>query len=150
MRVMRGLVAGAAGVTALNAATHLDMAVRARPASDTPERSVRRMADLAHIDLGHGERADNRVTGLGALLGAVVGISAAVGYTVLAPGRAPWPVAAAALTGVALIVGNGPMTALGITDPRSWSARDWAADVAPHIAYGVAAATALRLSDREK
>jgi hypothetical protein len=25
---------------------------------------------------------------------------------------------------------------MGTTDPRSWSAQDWAADVIPHLAFG--------------
>ena len=35
------------------------------------------------------------------------------------------------------------MTALGITDPRQWSATDWASDVVPHVAYGDVAANVL-------
>lgn len=31
---------------------------------------------------------------------------------------------------------DGVSTALGATDPRSWAAADWAADVVPHLAYG--------------
>jgi hypothetical protein len=43
---------------------------------------------------------------------------------------------------IAMLAGNGPMTVLGVTDPRSWGGVDWAADVLPHLAYaGVAAAT---------
>ena len=33
-------------------------------------------------------------------------------------------------------------TALGVTDPRSWGAVGWASDLFPHLAYGLAAATA--------
>jgi len=36
-----------------------------------------------------------------------------------------------------LVAANGPMTVLGITDPRTWSATDWVSDVVPHLAYGV-------------
>lgn len=36
-RFLHGLAAGAAGTTALNAVTYLDMALRGRPASTTPE-----------------------------------------------------------------------------------------------------------------
>ncbi|MCP9968874.1 hypothetical protein LUX57_29935 [Actinomadura madurae] len=46
-RLTRGLAAGAAGTTALNLVTYLDMAVRGRPASSTPEQSVERLADVA-------------------------------------------------------------------------------------------------------
>ena len=36
-----GAAAGAAGTTALNFLTYVDMAVRGRPASSTPEKTVR-------------------------------------------------------------------------------------------------------------
>ena len=42
--LVRGAVAGAAGTTALNAATYLDMALRARPASETPQHAVDEIA----------------------------------------------------------------------------------------------------------
>jgi hypothetical protein len=37
---------------------------------------------------------------------------------------------------------NGPMTALGVTDPRTWAAADRVADVVPHLAYGLVTAAA--------
>jgi hypothetical protein len=38
------------------------------------------------------------------------------------------------------------MTALGISDPRTWAAKDWVSDIVPHLAYGmVTAATLNRL-----
>jgi hypothetical protein len=43
--VVDALLAGAAGTAALNAVTYADMAVRGRAASQTPQRSVRRLAD---------------------------------------------------------------------------------------------------------
>ena len=30
-----------------------------------------------------------------------------------------------------------PSVALGTTDPRSWSAPSWTADIVPHLAYGL-------------
>jgi len=42
---------------------------------------------------------------------------------------------------VAANVGTtGPMVALGITDPRTWSADSWISDIVPHLAYGLATA----------
>jgi len=32
------------------------------------------------------------------------------------------------------------MAALGVSDPRSWGATDWASDVVPHLAYGLVTA----------
>ncbi|MGH4015993.1 MAG: hypothetical protein ACRDSL_19140 [Pseudonocardiaceae bacterium] len=53
-QLLIGAAAGAAGTTALNAVTYLDMAVRGRPASDTPERSVQRLAALAQVEVPGG------------------------------------------------------------------------------------------------
>jgi len=42
-----------------------------------------------------------------------------------------------------MLAGNGPMTVLGVTDPRSWGPADWASDVVPHLAYALVAAATL-------
>jgi hypothetical protein len=52
----------------------------------------------------------------------------------------PRPVAAGALTALAMTGANGPMALLGITDPRTWKVTDRVADVVPHLAYGAVAA----------
>lgn len=138
--VIRGLIAGAAGTSALNIATYLDMATRTRPASTTPERSVQRLADLTGVGLGEGEQAENRRAGLGPLLGYATGLGAAVCYGLLARRRLPGPAAALALTALAMAGSAVPMTLLGVTDPRRWTTADWAADLVPHLAYGTVAA----------
>ena len=143
-----GAAAGAAGTTALNTVTYLDMALRARPASSTPEASVEALAKRAGVAIpGTDEQRRNRVSALGPLLG--IGSGIAVGV-LLGAGRAagirPGIVAGTALAGTAaLLAGNGPMTVLGVTDPRTWSPTDWVSDVVPHAAYGVVAAALLRL-----
>jgi hypothetical protein len=137
-----GLLSGAVGTFALDAVTYLDMTLRARPPSHTPEESVRRLAGLAHTNLGPGQQAGNRRAGLGPLLGYATGLGTAVAFAMLAGRRRPpTPVAAGLLAGAALIASNLPMTLLRITDPRRWSRADWLADIVPHLSYGVAAAT---------
>lgn len=37
---------------------------------------------------------------------------------------------------------TAPMTVLGVTDPRRWTAAGWAADLVSHPAYGTVAAAA--------
>lgn len=59
--------------------------------------------------------------------GAVLGALRSAG---LRPGLAAGTVAAA--TG-AMAAGTAPMTALGITDPRTWSISDWISDLLPHF-----------------
>ncbi|SNT20001.1 hypothetical protein SAMN05443665_101916 [Actinomadura meyerae] len=137
----RGLIAGAAGTTALNAVTYLDMAVRGRPASTTPEQSVEKLAEVAGVDLGDEEKAENRKAGLGPMLGFGTGLGAGALYGAIAGGRGvPKPVATAALAVLAMIGSTAPITALGLSDPREWSATDWLMDAVPHLAYGAVAA----------
>ena len=144
--LFRGAIAGAAGTTALNAATYLDMAVRGRPASSTPEQVVARAAELIGVSLSdRDDQRQARESGWGSLLGAAAGVSAGVALGALqASGR---PRTKAGTAGVAwllaMLVGNGPMTALGVTDPRSWGTVDWLADVVPHLAYAVTATASL-------
>jgi hypothetical protein len=148
---LRGAAAGAAGTTALNAVTHLDMAIRGRGSSSTPEQTVERLAEKTHVPIpGRGETQENRVRGLGPLLGlgAGVGVAVLAGVVRAAGFRSSPPVGAALLTLGAMGVGNGPMAALGVTHPRSWSATDWLSDVVPHLAYGVVVKATMDAFDR--
>src|SRR3954454_8974454 len=139
---IRGAAAGAAGTTALNIVTYLDMALRGRPASTTPERTVERLAETARLSIpGKGERRASRVEGLGALTGLAAGVGVG-GLFGLA--RATGFRAGTLLTTVVVLVStNGPMTVLGVTDPRSWSRTDWLSDLVPHLAYGAVVATTM-------
>ena len=141
--IVRGAAAGAAGATALNAVTYLDMAVRARPASSTPQDTVEKASAMAHVDVpGDGEQRDNRVSALGALTGLATGVAVGAGYG-LARGlgfRPPVPAGALVTAATAMVGANGPMAALGVSDPRQWGAADWASDVLPHLAYGLVTA----------
>ena len=148
---LRGAAAGAAGTTALNAVTYLDMAVRGRPSSSTPGRTVEKLAQKAHVPIpGEGEVRQNRIEGLGALTGLVagIGVGGLVGLA-RAAGFGSSPVAGTAgTTLVVLLAGNGPMTVLGITDPRTWSATDWISDLVPHLVYAVVVTTTMAAFDR--
>lgn len=147
--LLAGAAAGAAGTTALNGMTYLDMAVRGRPTSSTPEDSVDRLAKVAGLDIpGDGEARQNRLSGLGALTGLVTGVSVgALAGLLTARLRVPLPVLSVLVSTVAMAGSNAPMTALGVTDPRTWDATSWLADAIPHLAYGgvtAAVLTALR------
>jgi hypothetical protein len=143
-RTAQAIVAGAAGATALNAVTYLDMAVRARPASTTGEDSVSKLAGLAHMPLGEGESAENRKAGLGPLLGYATSTAAAVAYSAVGGRRLSTAASTVALTALAMVASNAPMTALQVTDPRAWKAADWVSDLVPHLAYGWVTALTLR------
>ena len=138
-------IAGIVGSEALNVTTYLDIAVRARPVSSTPERTAGRLAQVGHVGLGPEDRAANRRSGLGPLLGYALGIAVPVAFTALTgPRRFPLPVAAVLLGGGVMLGSDGTMTALRTTDPRSWSVTDWLSDAIPHLVYGLAAAATLR------
>jgi hypothetical protein len=148
--LLAGLAAGAAGTTALNLVSYLDMLVRARPASTTPEETVRRAEGVLHLSLAAdepGEAAANRRTALGAVLGCGAGLATGVAYGLVRPrlGRVPL-VALCAGAGLAANIGTtAPMVLLGVTDPRTWSASSWLADFLPHLAYGLAVAGSFEL-----
>ena len=149
--VLRGAAAGAAGTTALNAVTYLDMVGRGRGTSSTPEQTVEALAEKVHVQIpGDEEKRSNRVQGLGPLTGLVAGIGVGVlaGLARAAGFRTP-PLVGTALTTVGVLVAsNGPMTVLGVTDPRTWSTTDWVSDVVPHLAYAAVVRTTMDAFDR--
>jgi hypothetical protein len=145
--LLRGAVAGAAGTTALNAATYLDMAVRARPASQTPQHAVEKVAaESGHPVPGDGEERGNRVEGLGSLAGIAtgVGIGAAAGLLRPLLTRLPAVIGAVVLGGGAMAAADLPLVKLGLTDPSTWASADWLSDAIPHLAYGAVTFAALR------
>lgn len=150
--VLAGIAAGAAGTTALNAVTYLDMAVRGRAASSAPQDAVDKLAGKLDVDIpGEGEARDNRIAGLGPLLGIVtgVGVGAMIGLLRTCGGRAPVPMTAVVSGAAAMLGSAAPMAKLGISDPRSWSSTDWASDAVPHLAYGLATAGVLQALDHD-
>lgn len=154
MRLIRalaaGAVAGAAGTTALNTVTYLDMIWRARPASSTPEATVEKLADVTGVSIpGTTEERTNRIAGLGPLTGLLVGsgVGAALGLARAAGYRPRLLGSSLTAAAGALIGSNGPMTVLGITDPRTWSPADWISDLVPHLAYGIVTGAALQALD---
>jgi hypothetical protein len=147
-----GALAGAAGTTALNAATYLDMAGRGRPASSTPEDAVEVLAGKVGVDVpGDEDSRRNRLSGLGAVLGTAmgVGVGAVLGALRYAGLRLPGPVATVVAGAVAMAASNGPMTAVGVTDPRQWDRTSWLSDALPHLAYGAVTVATLHGLDRD-
>lgn len=141
-QVLMGTAAGAVGTVALNFATYVDMAVRARPSSNVPAKIVAAGAEKLGVDLSGEGSADanvqNRRTGLGALSGYMVGLGVGTTYGLLRlrVRDVPQPLAAVGLGTIAMAASDVPATLLGVTDPRTWSRTSWAADIIPHLAYG--------------
>ena len=146
-----GMAAGAAGTTALNAVTYLDMAIRGRAASSAPETAVQTIGGKLGIEVpGDPDTRQHRTTGLGALLGIAtgVGVGSVLGVA-RAAGWRPSLSRSAVLVGLAAMLGSDtPMVLLGISDARDWSVADWLSDLAPHLAYGLATAATAQAMDR--
>lgn len=150
--VRRGLVAGAAGTTALNAATYVDMALRGRPPSRTPDQVAQRVADALGRDIpGSRGAAEHRRTARGALGGIAVGLAVGVAASLVrATGlRLPGPVAAVATGAAAMAASDLPATVLRVSDPRDWSTSSWVSDILPHLVYGATTHAVLRTMDHE-
>ena len=156
-RVLEGALAGAVGVTVINAATNLDMVIRGRPASSVPKDVV---AELAH-DLGvvrpatelgddPDESRSNRFSGAGALMGTLTGVCGGIAYAVAAERipSVPMPLAALALGAGTMAVTDTSAAVTGAAEPSSWGAASWAADVVPHLLYGLATAAVLGVMHR--
>ncbi|WP_262490978.1 hypothetical protein [Mycobacterium simiae] len=67
----------------------------------------------------------------------ILGLAYALGW------RPSLIVAVLAATAFALIGSNGPMTILGVTDPRAWGLVGWISDLIPHFGYGIVTALVL-------
>ncbi|SCF25351.1 hypothetical protein [Micromonospora mirobrigensis] len=143
-----GIVAGATATLARELISNLDVGIRARPTSDTHERAVQRMADVTHVNLGPAERAAHRRAGIGSVFGFVNGVLAVSLFAAFrGRRRPPLPVAAGVIGIGGMLVADGSMTALGVTDPRRWGAEGWFEDALPYVAYGLVAAATLNRLD---
>jgi hypothetical protein len=126
------------------------MAARGRPASSTPKTTVEKLSEVTHMPIPGDENArENRISGLGPLTGqlAGVGIGAALGLCRSAGWRPSFGVGTAVATVGVMVGTSGLMTVLGITDPRTWSAKSWVVDIVPHVAYGAVTAAVLERLD---
>jgi hypothetical protein len=140
---LMGTAAGAVGTVALNVTTYADMAIRARPSSSVPSQVAGELAQKAGIDLGSEEAAENRKSGLGALMGYVVGLGLGTAYGAVRPhllNGVSVPLAGVGLGLAAMAGSDVPATATGVTDPTQWNMSSWASDVVPHLAYGLVTA----------
>lgn len=120
--LLAGAAAGAAGTTALNAVTYLDMAIRGRGTSSAPEDTVEALAGKVGLAIpGDDDSRQNRVSGLGPLTGLVagVGVGAFFGLARTAGWKLNLALATLATTAAAMVGTDGPMAALGIADPRN-------------------------------
>ena len=154
-----GAVAGALGTFALNVATYTDMAIRGRPSSSAPSELVGKLADRAGLPLSskgvgsNDETAQNRESGLGALLGYVNGLGVGAIYGLIRSQLdedISIPLAGAVIGLTAMAASDVPLVTSGLSNPKTWGVSGWAADAIPHLIYGLVTAIAyetLRKSD---
>lgn len=147
--ILIGTIAGAAGTVALNVATYADMALRGRASSGAPAKMVSKLAKLTGLHLsaqGDGtqdETAQNRESGLGALLGYVNGLGTGIVYGLLRPqlDTRAIPLASLGVGVIAMAASDIPLVALGVSNPKTWGFSGWAADAIPHFIYGLVTVT---------
>ncbi|BAH53607.1 membrane protein [Rhodococcus opacus] len=145
-----GLAAGAAGTTMLNTVTYLDMAIRGRPASTVPDKTVESVATALGVAIpGRGDALAARRSAFGALGGIAVGTAIGVAASLVRrAGAHLTPTAGTLGVGLAAMAVTGiPITVRGISDPRAWTTQDWIGDLVPHLVYGATVTAVLRQRD---
>jgi hypothetical protein len=154
---LKGLLAGAAGTVALNISTYADMALRGRPSSNGPSQMVSSLASMLHLPLSpqgvgvQDQTAQNRQSGLGALLGYLDGLGTGVAYSFVRSQSDEIPLSLAGpLVGLAAMGGSDlPLVILKASNPKTWGVSGWLSDLIPHLIYGfVTVATYEALSNR--
>lgn len=143
---LAGILAGSVGTVALNMTTSADMAIRGRSASSAPSALVGTLAEKIGIPLSlhkatsQDQTVENRKSGIGALLGYVNGLGVATLYGLLRPHaeKVPLPLAGFLVGATAMIASDVPLVALRVSHPKTWGLSGWAADIIPHLCYGLA------------
>ncbi len=147
--ILKGTVAGAVGTVALNVATYADMAIRGRPSSSAPAHMVSTLARFVGLAPAtqdgdtQDQAAQNRESGLGALLGYVNGLGTGIAYGLLRAqlDEVPIPVASIGVGLTAMAASDVPLIALRVSNPKTWGISGWLADVIPHLIYGLITVT---------
>jgi hypothetical protein len=144
----RGVLSGAVGTALLTATTYADMALTGRPASRVPEEAVAALLRRA----GRPVPDPNRLTALGALSGIATGLGIGIAASILraAGVRLPAAVGAPAVAALAMAATDASTAALGVSDPRSWTAADWTSDLLPHLAYGIGVRATLDATEHRR
>jgi hypothetical protein len=141
--VGRGLVAGMAGVAAMNVATTVEMRLTGREPSTVPAEALKAVVGIEPRD----ERAEQRLNwiahwGYGTSLGALRGLLGAAGL--------PAPAATATHFAVIYSIQQVLLPALGVARPTwTYGARALALDAGFHATYAVATGAAFQLLERD-
>jgi xanthosine utilization system XapX-like protein len=144
-KTMAGIIAGATGTVALNIATYLDMAIRGRSSSSAPSQLIDVTAKSIHVPLSpqgvgaQDQQAQNRESGLGALLGYVNGLGVGIIYSLIRSRmeETSLPLAAVGVGLAAMAASDVPLVVTRVSNPKSWGLAGWAADLIPHLIDGL-------------
>lgn len=100
---------------------------------------------------GDDEKAGNRKTGIGSLMGYVTGPGVSILYGALRvfTTKVPIPVAGIGPGAAAMAGSDVPIAALGLSDPRTRNRVDWLSDAVSHLAKGIVTAIACDVFARE-
>jgi hypothetical protein len=142
---MSGIIAGATGTVALDVATYLDMAIRGRSSSSAPSQLIDVTAKSMHVPLSpqgvgaQDQQAQNRESGLGALLGYINGLGVGIIYGLIRSRlqKNSIPLAAIGVGLAAMAASDVPLIVTKISNPKSWGLAGWASDLIPHLIYGL-------------
>ena len=149
-----GLAAGAIGTVALNISTYADMAMRGRSSSGAPSKMVHILADKVNLPLSskgvgaQDEKAQNRESGLGALLGYVNGLGVGALYGLLrsqVDEDVSLPLMGVLVGASAMAASDVPLVSLKVSNPKTWGVSGWASDAIPHLIYGLVTAGVYQL-----
>ena len=144
--ITSGLIAGAAGTTALNLVSYVRQTVQATPSSATPDQAAESVVRAVGAEVpGTPDERQNRLEGLGPLagLGVGLGVGALAGGLRATTLKVPFPAAVAAVGLGAMAISDTVMAVLGISSPRPWTPASVAQDAAPHLTYGAVTILAL-------
>ena len=138
-----GALAGAVGTFAIDVSTYLDMALRGRPTSEVPEKTVEHYAQQLGVEFGDGDRGKNRLSGVASLAGYATGVTGGVVYALAhrLVGRVPEPLRGIGLGVGVMAVTDTSSTVAGATNPRTWGTSGWLSDLIPHAIYGLVTAS---------
>lgn len=153
--VALGAAAGAIGTTVLNSTTYVDMLVRGRPSSSVPSKVAGKLAEKAGVQAiskTEDEKAENRRSAAGALMGYATGLSVGLAYGGLRSLTGPLPkfLAAVGLGFAAMAASDLAATKTNVTDPQEWTPSAWLSDIIPHLAYGLATVGAFEALARDR
>ena len=123
-------------------AAHLAMVAAAAPPETAALGNTSPLARAIPLssqgDNANDQLAQNRESGLGALLGFVNGLGTGAAYGLVRSqlDDLPVPLAAIVVGLTAMAASDLPLVTARATNPKTWGVSGWLADLIPHLIYG--------------